>query len=73
MPLKLERPPGLRDHANAVLYLACDESAYTTGVLLPTGDGGTLSRVAMFFPDNFLTDFAAHLQTRLRETGLSSD
>lgn len=73
MPLKLDRPPGLRDHANAVLYLASDESAYTTGVLLPTGDGGTLSRVAMFFPDNFLTDFATHLENRLKETGLSTD
>jgi NAD(P)-dependent dehydrogenase (short-subunit alcohol dehydrogenase family) len=67
MPLKLDRPPGLRDNANAVLFLASDESAYISGVCLPTTDGGTLSRVAMFFPDNFLADFSAALEARADE------
>ncbi len=67
MPLKLDRAPSLRDNANAVLFLASDESAYMTGVCLPATDGGTLSRVAMFFPDNFLADHAAHLEARAKE------
>ena len=54
IPLKLKRPPTLRDNANVVLFLASDESAYLSGVLLPATDGGTLSRVAMFFPDDWL-------------------
>ena len=54
IPLKLKRPPTLRDNANVALFLASDESAYLSGVLLPATDGGTLSRVAMFFPDDWL-------------------
>jgi hypothetical protein len=29
-----------------------DESAYISGVTLPSTDGGTLSRVAMRFPED---------------------
>lgn len=54
IPLKLSRPPGLRDNANVALFLVSDESAYMSGVCLPATDGGTLSRVAMFFPDDWL-------------------
>jgi NAD(P)-dependent dehydrogenase (short-subunit alcohol dehydrogenase family) len=54
IPLKLNRPPGLRDNANVALFLASDDSAYMSGVCLPATDGGTLSRVAMFFPENWL-------------------
>jgi NAD(P)-dependent dehydrogenase (short-subunit alcohol dehydrogenase family) len=54
IPLKLLRPPTLRDNANVALFLVSDESAYMSGVVLPATDGGTLSRVAMFFPDNWL-------------------
>jgi NAD(P)-dependent dehydrogenase (short-subunit alcohol dehydrogenase family) len=54
IPLKLNRPPTLRDNANVALFLASDDSAYMSGVCLPATDGGTLSRVAMFFPDNWL-------------------
>lgn len=67
MPLKLDRPPGLRDNANAALFLASDDSAYISGVCLPTTDGGTLSRVAMFFPDNFLADYATALEAAANE------
>lgn len=56
IPLKLNRPPSIKDNANAVLFLASDESAYMSGVCLPTTDGGTLSRVAIFFPDNWLDE-----------------
>jgi len=54
IPLKLDRPPSLRDNANVVLFLASDESAYISGVVLPSTDGGTLSKVAMEFPENWL-------------------
>ena len=56
VPLKLSRPPGLQDNANAVLFLASDESAYMSGVCLPVADGGTLSRVAIQFEDDWLDD-----------------
>lgn len=54
IPLKLDRPPGLLDNAYAALFFASDESAYISGVCLPATDGGTLSRVAMFFEDNWM-------------------
>lgn len=43
MPLKLRRPPSLRDNANAALFFATDESEYISGVCLPTADGGILA------------------------------
>ncbi len=42
MPLKLDRAPSLRDNALAALFLASDDSAYMSGVCLPTTDGGVL-------------------------------
>ncbi len=51
MPLRLNRPPNLRDNANVALFLASDESAYMSGVCLPATDGGTHARVAINFPD----------------------
>jgi NAD(P)-dependent dehydrogenase (short-subunit alcohol dehydrogenase family) len=56
IPLKLNRPPTLLDNANAALFLVSDESAYISGVCLPTTDGGTLSRVAMFFESNWVEE-----------------
>jgi NAD(P)-dependent dehydrogenase (short-subunit alcohol dehydrogenase family) len=54
MPLKLDRPPSLRDNANMALFLACDESAYVTGTCMQSCDGGTLSKVAIFFEDDWV-------------------
>jgi NAD(P)-dependent dehydrogenase (short-subunit alcohol dehydrogenase family) len=54
IPLKLDRPPSLLDNAYAALFFASDESAYISGVCLPATDGGTLSRVAMFFEQNWI-------------------
>lgn len=45
-PLKVPRPPKLIDHAYLALYLASDESTYTTGQLISV-DGGTLSRMPL--------------------------
>jgi NAD(P)-dependent dehydrogenase (short-subunit alcohol dehydrogenase family) len=47
MPLKLDRAPMLRDSANLALFLASDESAYMSGVCIPTTDGGTFAKVAL--------------------------
>jgi NAD(P)-dependent dehydrogenase (short-subunit alcohol dehydrogenase family) len=49
IPLKKDRPPSLLDNAYGALFFACDESAYMSGVVMPTCDGGTLSRVALVF------------------------
>jgi NAD(P)-dependent dehydrogenase (short-subunit alcohol dehydrogenase family) len=50
IPLKLDRPPTLKDNAYAALYLVCDESAYMSGVCLPATDGGNLARTSLIFP-----------------------
>jgi NAD(P)-dependent dehydrogenase (short-subunit alcohol dehydrogenase family) len=54
IPLKLNRPPSLLDNARAALFLVSDDAAYITGLTLPATDGGTLSRVAMMFPEDEL-------------------
>ena len=48
----VNRPPSLRDNANAALFLASDESAYLSGLTVRTTDGKTLSRVAMAFEED---------------------
>jgi NAD(P)-dependent dehydrogenase (short-subunit alcohol dehydrogenase family) len=56
IPLKLGRPPRLIDNANVALFLASDESQYMSGVVIPATDGGTLSRVAIPFEENWEQD-----------------
>lgn len=50
MPLRLDRPPTLRDNANLALFLASDESAYMSGQTIQSVDGGTFARPAIIFP-----------------------
>jgi NAD(P)-dependent dehydrogenase (short-subunit alcohol dehydrogenase family) len=49
IPLKLDRPPTLLDHAKTALFLVSDDAAYTTGQVVSSCDGGTLARVAIPF------------------------
>jgi len=44
-PLKLGTPPTLSDNAAAALFLVSDEAKWTTGVCLPTSDGGLMHTV----------------------------
>jgi NAD(P)-dependent dehydrogenase (short-subunit alcohol dehydrogenase family) len=50
MPLRLERPPVLRDNAYLALFLASDESAYMSGQTIQATDGGTFARTSIIFP-----------------------
>lgn len=50
MPLRLNRPPQLRDHANLALFLVSDEAAYMSGQTIVSTDGGTFARPAIIFP-----------------------
>jgi len=52
MPLRLERPPSLSDHANLALYLASDESAYVSGQCIESASGGTFARPAIMMPSD---------------------
>ncbi|WP_406276642.1 SDR family oxidoreductase [Nocardia sp. NBC_00881] len=50
MPLRLERPPVLRDNANLALFLASDESSYMSGQTIQSTDGGQFARTSIIFP-----------------------
>lgn len=50
MPLRVERPPVLRDNAYLALFLASDESAYMSGQTIQSADGGTFARTSIIFP-----------------------
>lgn len=50
MPLRLDRPPVLRDNAYLALFLASDESAYMSGQTIQATDGGTFARTSIIFP-----------------------
>ncbi|MBY8862925.1 SDR family oxidoreductase [Nocardia sp. CA2R105] len=50
MPLRLDRPPVLRDNANLALFLASDESGYMSGQTISSADGGQFARTSIIFP-----------------------
>lgn len=50
MPLRLDRPPVIRDNAYLALFLASDESAYMSGQTIQATDGGTFARTSIVFP-----------------------
>jgi NAD(P)-dependent dehydrogenase (short-subunit alcohol dehydrogenase family) len=60
MPLRLERPPTLRDNANLALFLASDESAYMSGQCIQATDGGSFARTSIILPGDLEGDDARH-------------
>jgi hypothetical protein len=50
MPLRLERPPVIRDNAYLALFLASEESAYMSGQTIQSADGGQFARTSIIFP-----------------------
>ncbi len=52
IPLKLQRPPSIDDTAKVALFLVSDDSAYISGATIGATDGGTLSRVGMWFDED---------------------
>ena len=66
MPLRLDRPPRLRDNANLALFLASDESAYMHGQCIQSTDGGTFARVAIVFPGDLGNDTGSVLPEALQ-------
>jgi NAD(P)-dependent dehydrogenase (short-subunit alcohol dehydrogenase family) len=52
-PLKVNRPPSLRDNAAVATFLASDGSAYMSGLTIPSCDGGSFARTSIPFPENW--------------------
>jgi NAD(P)-dependent dehydrogenase (short-subunit alcohol dehydrogenase family) len=52
-PLKVQRPPSLRDNAAVATFLASDDSAYMSGITIPSCDGGNFSRTSIPIPDRW--------------------
>jgi len=52
-PLKLNRPPRIRDNAAVATFLASDDSEYMSGIVIPSCDGGNFARTSIVFPDNW--------------------
>jgi NAD(P)-dependent dehydrogenase (short-subunit alcohol dehydrogenase family) len=56
-PLKVGRPPSLRDNAAVATFLASDHSEYMSGVVIPSCDGGSFARTSIPIPEAWtLTD-----------------
>jgi NAD(P)-dependent dehydrogenase (short-subunit alcohol dehydrogenase family) len=55
-PLKVDRPPLLRDNAAVATFLASDDSFYMSGVTIPACDGGSFARSSIPFPDRWTLD-----------------
>jgi len=52
-PLKVSRPPSLRDNAAVATFLASDDSAYMSGLLIPSCDGGNFARTSIPIPEDW--------------------
>jgi len=55
-PLKVGRPPSIRDNASVATFLASDDSEYLSGITIPSCDGGSVAITSMHFPDNWTLD-----------------
>jgi NAD(P)-dependent dehydrogenase (short-subunit alcohol dehydrogenase family) len=49
-PLKVGRPPSLKDNAVVATFLASDDSAYMSGLVIPACDGGNFAMTSITFP-----------------------
>ncbi len=59
-PLKVGRPPGLQDNAVVATFLASDDSAYMSGLIIPACDGGNFAMTSIHFEDTWtLEDMTA--------------
>ena len=52
-PLKLGRPPTLRDNAAVATFLASDDSEYISGLVFPACDGGSFAVTSIPIPENW--------------------
>jgi NAD(P)-dependent dehydrogenase (short-subunit alcohol dehydrogenase family) len=52
-PLKVGRPPSLRDNAAVATFLASDDSFYMSGLVIPSCDGGSFARTSIAIPDRW--------------------
>jgi NAD(P)-dependent dehydrogenase (short-subunit alcohol dehydrogenase family) len=52
-PLKIGRPPSLRDNAAVATFLASDDSSYMSGLVVPSCDGGSFARTSIPFPEEW--------------------
>jgi NAD(P)-dependent dehydrogenase (short-subunit alcohol dehydrogenase family) len=52
-PLKVDRPPSLKDNAAVATFLASDDSAYMSGVIIPSCDGGSFARTSIPIPESW--------------------
>jgi NAD(P)-dependent dehydrogenase (short-subunit alcohol dehydrogenase family) len=50
MPLRVDRPPTIKDNAYLALFLASDESMYMSGQTIQSADGGQFARTSIIFP-----------------------
>ena len=55
-PLKVGRPPTLRDNAAVATFLASDNSEYMSGVVIPSCDGGSFARTSIPIPEAWSLD-----------------
>src|SRR3954469_25891325 len=55
-PLKVNRPPSLRDNAAVATFLASDDSAYMSGITIPSCDGANFARTSIPIPENWSLD-----------------
>jgi NAD(P)-dependent dehydrogenase (short-subunit alcohol dehydrogenase family) len=52
-PLKVDRPPRIRDNAAVATFLASDDSCYMSGVTIVSCDGGSFARTSIPIPESW--------------------
>ena len=52
-PLKVNRPPSLKDNAAVATFLASDDSFYMSGIVIQSCDGGSFARTSIPIPENW--------------------